>query len=485
MPYYNDLSVEPMQLRVYKRRYAVIDSNALIEMMESSFDGVWITDGEGKVLFANSANASLLGVSKAELEGRTTQQLLDEKIFSNSVILEVIRQKKQISKISYNYHTRLTVLATATPIFDDVGNVKYVFNNVRDITALNELQNSLKSKDTIIQQQSRQLESMRIRLGEGTIIANSKAFNEVITLAQRVAAFDGATVLILGESGTGKEIISELIVNNSPRKDWPYLQVNCGAIPENLIESELFGYEKGAFTGADNKGHKGLFEAANGGTVFLDEIGDLPLHMQVKLLRVLQQKKVTRVGGTEPIALDVRVIAATNRNLEQMVREGTFREDLYYRLNVVSIFIPPLRERREDIIPLINHFLMVENQKYHTNKSIYSDTIDAFEGYCWPGNVRELENLLENLVITTPGDIIRRENLPLKLRRPQQVSAEEEEETVSLKSVVERAEYAAIERAIEKYGSIRKAAAALDVNPSTITRKMQLYKDMSSRKQNK
>lgn len=140
---------------------------------------------------------------------------------------------------------------------------------------------------------------------------------------------------------------------------------------------------------------------------------------------------------------------------------------------------------REDIIPLINHFLMVENQKYHTNKSIYSDTIDAFEGYCWPGNVRELENLLENLVITTPGDIIRRENLPLKLRRPQQVSAEEEEETVSLKSVVERAEYAAIERAIEKYGSIRKAAAALDVNPSTITRKMQLYKDMSSRKQNK
>ena len=194
---------------------------------------------------------------------------------------------------------------------------------------------------------------------------------------------------------------------------------------------------------------------------------------------------MTRVGGTEPIALDVRVIAATNRNLEQMVREGTFREDLYYRLNVVSIFIPPLRERREDIIPLINHFLMVENQKYHTNKSIYSDTIDAFEGYCWPGNVRELENLLENLVITTPGDIIRRENLPLKLRRPQQVSAEEEEETVSLKSVVERAEYAAIERAIEKNGSIRKAAAALDVNPSTITRKMQLYKDMSSRKQNK
>ena len=312
----------------------------------------------------------------------------------------------------------------------------------------------------------------------------SEAAARIRHLIQVLGENLSVNVLLRGETGTGKEVVARQIHANSARKDNLMVRINCGAIPENLMESELFGYERGAFAGALQT-KKGLIELADGGTVFLDEIGDLPLHMQVKLLRVLQQKKVTRVGGTEPIALDVRVIAATNRNLEQMVREGTFREDLYYRLNVVSIFIPPLRERREDIIPLINHFLMVENQKYHTNKSIYSDTIDAFEGYCWPGNVRELENLLENLVITTPGDIIRRENLPLKLRRPQQVSAEEEEETVSLKSVVERAEYAAIERAIEKYGSIRKAAAALDVNPSTITRKMQLYKDMSSRKQNK
>ena len=312
----------------------------------------------------------------------------------------------------------------------------------------------------------------------------SEAAARIRHLIQVLGENLSVNVLLRGETGTGKEVVARQIHANSARKDNLMVRINCGAIPENLMESELFGYERGAFAGA-LKTKKGLIELADGGTVFLDEIGDLPLHMQVKLLRVLKQKKVTRVGGTEPIALDVRVIAATNRNMEQMVREGTSREDLYYRLNVVSIFIPPLRERREDIIPLINHFLMVENQKYHTNKSIYSDTIDAFEGYCWPGNVRELENLLENLVITTPGDIIRRENLPLKLRRPQQVSAEEEEETVSLKSVVERAEYAAIERAIEKYGSIRKAAAALDVNPSTITRKMQLYKDMSSRKQNK
>lgn len=456
----------------------MIDAKSLVEMLESSFDGIWITDGSGKVLFANSANASLLGVTREDLVGKSTEELLEKKVFSDSVILEAIQQKKQTSKVSYNYNTHLTVLATATPIFDEEGQVRYVFNNVRDITALNSMQSSLRDKDEIIRLQNKQLENMKMRLGMSMIVANSKAFREVVELAQRVATFDGATVLILGESGTGKELVSELIVNHSPRKDKPYLQVNCGAIPENLIESELFGYEKGAFTGADNKGHKGLFEAANGGTVFLDEIGDLPLHMQVKLLRVLQQRQVTRVGGTEPIDIDVRVIAATNKNLEQMVREERFREDLYYRLNVVSIQIPPLRERKEDIVPLLNHFLMVVNQKYHTQKSIFSDTIDAFENYPWPGNVRELENLLENLVITTPGDIIRRENLPEKFWAAGTGPAPEGEgEIQPLKLTVEQAEQAAIQRAIRQCGSVRKAASALGVDPSTIVRKMQGHKE--------
>ena len=456
----------------------MIDAKSLVEMLESSYDGIWITDGSGKILFANSANASLLGVTREDLVGKSTEELLEKKIFSDSVILEAIEQKRQTSKVCYNYNTRLTVLATATPIFDEQGQVRYVFNNVRDITALNSMQSSLRDKDEIIRLQNKQLENMKMRLGMSMIIANSKAFREVVELAQRVATFDGATVLILGESGTGKELVAELIVNHSPRKDKPYLQVNCGAIPENLIESELFGYEKGAFTGADNKGHKGLFEAANGGTVFLDEIGDLPLHMQVKLLRVLQQRKVTRVGGTEPIDIDVRVIAATNKNLEQMVREERFREDLYYRLNVVSIQIPPLRERKEDIVPLLNHFLMVVNQKYHTQKSIFSDTIDAFENYPWPGNVRELENLLENLVITTPGDIIKRENLPEKFWAAGSGTASDQDgEILPLKQTVEQAEQAAIQRAIRQCGSVRKAASALGVDPSTIVRKMQGHKE--------
>lgn len=452
----------------------MIDAKSLIDMLESSFDGIWITDGQGIVLYANSANATLLGVSKEELLGKSTQHFLDKRVFAKSAILDAIRQKERVSKVGYNYFTKLTVLATATPILDEDGNVKYVFNNVRDITALNDLQSDLQDKAEIIRQQTQQLESMKIRLGEGTIIAHSKAFGEVVNLSQRVAAFDGATVLILGESGTGKELVAELIVNNSPRKEKPFLQINCGAIPENLVESELFGYEKGAFTGADSKGRKGLFEAAEGGTVFLDEIGDLPLHVQVKLLRVLQQRKVTRVGGTESIPLNVRVLAATHQNLEAMVREGRFREDLYYRLNVVTISIPPLRDRKEDIIPLANHFLSSVNQKYQTKKSIYSDTIDSFESYAWPGNVRELENLVENLVITTPGDIIRRKNLPEKFHSSTPPLCSRK--ILPLKTIVEQTERQAISYALEKCGSVRKAAAALEVNPSTITRKLQSYK---------
>ncbi len=455
----------------------MVDAESLFEMLESSFDGIWITDGEGKVLFANSANAALLGVTKADLEGRKTQELLEEKIFSDSAILEAIEKKCQVSKVCYNYNTKLTVLSTATPILNKDGSIRHVFNNVRDITTLNKVQSSLRDKEEIIQRQNKELENMKIRLGISEIIAKSKAFHEVVELAQRIASFDGATVLILGESGTGKELISEMIVNNSPRKDQPFIQINCGAIPEHLVESEFFGYEKGAFTGADSRGRKGLFETANGGTIFLDEIGDLPLHMQVKLLRVLQQRRIMRVGGTESIDLDVRVIAATNKNLEEMIRNGTFREDLYYRLNVVSLVIPPLRERKEDIVPLINHFLMVTNQKYHTQKSILYDTIDAFENYDWPGNVRELENVVENLVITTPGDLIKLENLPEKFQAAKAALTGEEREILPLKVTVERAEHAAIDRAIQQCGSVRKAAGMLGVDPSTIVRKMQNYKN--------
>lgn len=450
-----------------------LDAAIMIEMLESSYDGIWLTDGEGKVLFVNSANLALLGVTEESLLHKTTQQLLDEGILSDSVILDVLEQKKQISKTCYNYNTNLTVLATATPIFNDDGSIKYVVNNVRDITTLYKLQSNLVDKEELIRLQNQQIQNIKSRLGMDNIVAQSKSFISMVELARRIATFDSSTALILGESGTGKELIAELIVNNSPRKDKPYIQINCGAIPEHLIESELFGYEKGSFTGADSQGRKGLFETANTGTVFLDEIGDLSLPLQGKLLRVLQQKTVTRIGSTTPIHLDVRIIAATNCDLEQMVKDNLFREDLFYRLNVVTLHLPPLRERREDIIPLAHHFLKVVNKKYHTEKSFSSGVIDIFENYDWPGNVRELENLIENLIITSISDVITKENLPKKLLPQDTLISETQQKIMPLKSFIEVAEKEMIDRAIKECGSVRKAAAALEVNPSTIVRKLQ------------
>ena len=454
----------------------IIPYDSLMEILEHSFDGIRITDGKGRILYANTANAALLGVSKRDLEGKTTQELLDEHIFSDSVILRTLKTGQRATHTSHNYCTGLDVLATATPILDRDGNIQYIVNNVRDVTALSRMRDSLRDYDEVIRIQKKQIDEMRSRYGLDKLIAHSQSFRKVIELAHRVAPYDGATVLILGESGTGKELIAETIVENSPRKGKPFIRINCGAIPENLLESELFGYEKGAFTGADSKGKKGLFEAANTGTIFLDEIGEMPLHLQVKLLRVLQQKEITRVGGSHPIPLDVHVLAATNRDLRQMVHEGTFREDLYYRLNVVSIQIPPLRERQEDIIPLIHHFLRIFNQKYGMQKSVQAEIFPLFERYPWPGNVRELENQVENLMIVSQGDIITREDLPDKFFTTAEEQSFDFEHIIPLRDAVEQVEKSLIEKALAKYGSTRKAAAALGINASTIVRKMQSFR---------
>ena len=377
----------------------IIPYDSLMEILEHSFDGIWITDGKGRILYANTANAALLGVSKRDLEGKTTQELLDEHIFSDSVILRTLKTGQRATHTSHNYRTGLDVLATATPILDRDGNIQYIVNNVRDVTALSRMRDSLRDYDEVIRIQKKQIDEMRSRYGLGKLIAHSQSFRKVIELAHRVAPYDGATVLILGESGTGKELIAETIVENSPRKGKPFIRINCGAIPENLLESELFGYEKGAFTGADSKGKKGLFEAANTGTIFLDEIGEMPLHLQVKLLRVLQQKEITRVGGSHPIPLDVHVLAATNRDLRQMVHEGTFREDLYYRLNVVSIQIPPLRERVGDAeligLHIYQSFMPCSEAELTQLRGVFGQ----LRGYAWPGNAREVHNLMERIYV--------------------------------------------------------------------------------------
>jgi len=308
------------------------------------------------------------------------------------------------------------------------------------------------------------------------VIAYSVEMGRVLQLAAKVAPVN-TTVLILGESGVGKEVVARFIHRTSPRRDGPFVNINCGAIPATLLESELFGYESGAFTGARREGKPGMIEVASGGTLFLDEISELPTDLQVKLLQVIQERKLVRVGGVKPLDVDIRIIAATNRDLAAMVARGEFRADLFYRLNVVPITIPPLRERPDDVIPLIYHFLDRYNRTHGYRKTISEEAREILTRYSWPGNVRELENLIERLVVTVEGDEIGGGDLP------QQILEEGEEHRprvvvggiMPLREAIEEVERQIIERALAEKRSTYSIASLLGVNQSTVVRKIKKY----------
>jgi TyrR family helix-turn-helix protein len=302
----------------------------------------------------------------------------------------------------------------------------------------------------------------------------------LLSTVVRLAQFD-STILVTGESGTGKELIAETLHKNSTRKNGPFIKVNCGAIPENLLESELFGYDYGAFTGAKKEGKAGYFQLATGGTLFLDEIGDLPFNLQVKLLRVLQNKEIVRVGGSKSIPVDVRIVTGTNHNLLEQVEKKMFREDLYYRLNVVPIHVPPLRDRKEDIPALVTHFMQLYNRKHKLNKKIAPELVDIFMGYSWPGNVRELENLIERLLVVTTKDLITREDLPSFLTEALPSSSEILVTGIlPLQDAVETVEKQILTKAYEKYRTTRQMAKELKVDASTVVRKAAKYGITSS-----
>ena len=308
------------------------------------------------------------------------------------------------------------------------------------------------------------------------IIAESPQMKKILKIAEKIKDVD-SSVLITGESGTGKEVIFNYIQSISRRKDQPVVKINCGAIPEQLFESELFGYDEGAFTGARKRGKAGLFEKADHGTLFLDEISEMNLDMQVKLLRALQEGEIYRVGGTQSIPVDVRIIAATNRNLEQMVKDGKFRKDLFYRLNVVHIEVPPLRERIEDVIPLCNHFLEVYNKKYGTDKHMTLLAAKTLAHLNWDGNIRELENLVENIVVLEPENVMRARHLKDRYCHEDETPSGRVivDGVLPLKEATEALERQLLLNARNTYGSTRKMAQALGVNQSTVARKMTQY----------
>ncbi|RNC66639.1 MAG: sigma-54-dependent Fis family transcriptional regulator [Desulfuromonadales bacterium] len=311
---------------------------------------------------------------------------------------------------------------------------------------------------------------LRDKFEFANMIGSSPAMQQVFALMKRIVKTD-STVLVAGESGTGKELVAKAIHFNGHRRDKPFIAVHSGAIPENLLESELFGYVKGAFTGAA-RDKIGKFEAANGGTIFLDEIGTMPLQLQTKLLRVLQEEEVERVGSTRPIKIDVRVIAASNLNLADEVKKGTFREDLYYRLNVIPLQLPPLRERVEDILPLAKHFLTKFCKEMHRSRMTLSkEAVESLESYPWPGNVRELENAMERVVALTEEDTITLHALPPNIREESLTRVTEK--GVDLMKVIAEIERSMITDALALSDGVKaRAAALLNLNRTTLVEKM-------------
>lgn len=446
---------------------SVLSIEELIPILDSISDAIFIDDAQGFTIWINKASEELYKIKRKDVIGKHVSFLEREGIFTPSVARIVMEQKKEVSTIHENRDGK-RLLTTGIPIMDADNNMSKIITTTHDITELINVQNELESVQNT-------LSGLKAQEGYSDIVANSPSMYNVIQLTRRLSNID-STVLITGESGVGKGVIAKLLHENGSRKSYPYIKVNCGAIPENLIESELFGYESGAFTGSRKDGKKGLFETAEKGTIFLDEISELPLNLQVKLLQVLQEREITRVGGVESIPVNVRIISATNRDLMALVREGKFREDLYYRLNVVPISIPPLRERPEDIIPMIRIFLNQNNKKLKEHKEIDSKTIAILMKYPWPGNVRELQNIIERLVITTKGTVILPENLPSFIHETTSGIDITSTTTVrGLKKALDHAEREILLKAQEKYITTRAMAKALGVSQPTIVRKLHKY----------
>lgn len=455
---------------ISKAKLYGLEIEDLIPILDSIGDGIFIDDAFGYALWINKACEEQYRITKEETIGKHCSHLEHMGIFEPSVALQVMDQKKEISILHQNRDGK-RLLSTGIPIFDGEGNLSKIITTSHDITELQDLQNKLENMQTA-------LDDLKgnDKFKYTNIIANSPAMYKVLQMAERLAQVD-TTILISGESGSGKGVVAKFLHQNGNRQNFPFIQINCGAIPDNLLESELFGYESGAFTGSKREGKKGLFEMAQQGTLFLDEISELPLNLQVKILQAIQEKEIQRVGGLSNIPVDVRIISATNKNLEAMVEQGRFREDLFYRLNVVPISIPPLRERPEDIIPMIRTFLQKNNQKFKEAKTMDAGAMSILLKYNWPGNVRELENIIERLVITTKDNTVRPENLPSFIyestRQPGEINITQNS---NLEDALDEAEKQILTAAFDKHKTTREMAKALGISQPTVVRKMAKHK---------
>ena len=445
-------------------------------IFDSSHDGLFITDGNGKILKCNRGSERLIGHMQEEILGKNVEDLVAQGYIDKSVTVEVLKKKTSLT-ILQKLRNGNTIIVTGSPVFNEAGDIEFVVTNERDITALNRMKIQLREYRALARKQIKNAPGDPAAPSlTADITAVDRKTRQVFQTAQIVAKFD-TTVLIQGETGVGKGRVARFIHETSHRESKPFIQINCGAIPDNLIESELFGYRKGAFTGADAAGKPGLFQMADTGTLFLDEIAEIPLSVQVKFLKAIEDREVLPVGDTQHRKVNVRIIAATNSDLKRMVSEGSFREDLFFRLNVVPVRIPPLRARRDDIFPLISKFLETLNDRFESKKTISPEAMDLLTAYSYPGNIRELENIIERILILCPDDEIRPHHLPRQLVKSQTDSdwLDPEKAGMTLKEAMMRYERKLISSALEKHGTKAGAARALGVDPSTIVRKSRKY----------
>ena len=440
-------------------------NSELNEIIELSADGLVSVDRNGNILRLNQAYKRILGIKDEDFIGKPAK-LLVKKGYMPELVSPLVL-KHRIPKNIFVSIRNKEVLLTGRPVFNDKGELTRVVANIRDLTKLNSMKNELRKYHELTNRYETEIHHLRAREIESNIIGHSTGTFKLIALAGQAAKVD-SNVLIYGETGTGKEMLVKSIHKLSEQKEGPFIAVNCSSVPESLIESELFGYEAGAFTGSSKKGKIGLFEAAHGGTLFLDEISEMSLAMQAKLLRVIQEKKIRRIGANKDRRITVRIIAASNKRLQACIEVGSFRADLFYRLNIINIDIPPLRERKEDIPLLTKHFLDKFNKKFKRRKSISKKEMMHLLKYHWPGNIRELQNMIERYVVLD-NELFLGSGM---FEGNANVCSESNLEVTCLKTYLKKKEIDIITNTYNRLKSTRKTAKALNVSQSTIVRKL-------------
>ncbi|MEK5441458.1 MULTISPECIES: sigma-54 interaction domain-containing protein [unclassified Fredinandcohnia] len=444
--------------------------NKILEtIIDTAYEWIVVVDHQGKIMYMNKNYCDFLEVNREEVIGTHVTKVIE------NTRMHIVVQTGEEEIGSPHYIKGNYMIANRIPIYSDqtiVGAVGAVI--FKDTKALNKMNSHIKS---LMSQLQTYIEDWQENNGAKYTLTDIKSVSkQVIELKEKVKniASGDISVLIRGESGTGKELFAHSIHQLSERSQNPFIKINCGAIPEHLLESELFGYEEGAFTGAKKGGKKGKFVLAHGGTIFLDEVGDMPLNMQIKLLRVLQEKEVEPVGAVKPIPVDVRVIAATNRPLEQMIEENRFREDLFYRINVIPFRIPPLRERPEDIGPLTQFFIeKVSKRSGKRITAIDDEVMNIFNQHQWPGNLRELENVVEAAIHLTSGEKIEISSLPEYLVDDPKLLIGQK----TLKEILEDTEKRVLEKTLQKYSDDKQLAAkALGISKSSMYEKLKKLK---------